>query len=72
MEDFETCKEHSGCMARIESLEKVDGTQWKVISSNDRKLNMILGAVLIGPFVVALLTFLTLSNKITAATGMGG
>jgi len=35
------CKEHSGCMARIENNEKDIGDQWGKMSDLDKRINTI-------------------------------
>jgi hypothetical protein len=37
-----TCFEHTGCMARIESLEKSEEKQWKEIAKVDNKTDKIM------------------------------
>lgn len=55
----EHCGDHSGCMARIKSLERSDVEQWKRINSFGNRANLILGSVLVsavGTICILLLT----------------
>lgn len=63
MED--NCKEHSGCITNIESLLLSDKDQWKAINHVRTKLNMILGAVIVSPFIVTILTLLIVAGGTT-------
>ncbi len=49
------CKEHSGCTGDIETLKESDKSQWRAITRIDTKLNMIIGAILLSPFLWKLL-----------------
>lgn len=41
------CKEHSGCMARIRSLE-ARGNKWdKITETINKKINVLLGSLLV-------------------------
>lgn len=55
------CDEHSGCIARIISLEKADTDQWSKMSKLETKmdsifsrLNVILGGVVVACVMLAL------------------
>ena len=52
------CKDHTDCIHRISRLEQEDKLQWKKISSMDTKLNLILGGIIVSPFIVSLITLL--------------
>lgn len=54
----DVCSCHSGMKTKVESLEKQSDQQWKKIGNLDTKLNLILGGVLLSPFIVAALTLL--------------
>lgn len=49
------CDEHSGCVARIENLEKNNLSQWEKIDKVDNKVNSIFTRVniVLGGIVVA-------------------
>jgi len=44
--DFK-CTEHSGCIARIKTLEEQTHSQWDKLDSIFTRLNVILGSVVI-------------------------
>lgn len=52
------CDDHARCDERISRLEKNDEYQWKRLNSISSKLNLILGGIMISPFIVALITLL--------------
>ncbi len=60
-----TCKEHSGVVAEIEYIKEDVVKQGKDISRMDTKLNMIIGAIILSPFIWSVLTGLLK----TASTG---
>lgn len=63
----EFCKDHSDCLSRINRLEKNDSVQWKKLDAISTKLNLIIGGIILSPFIVALITLLTLYSKGTPA-----
>ena len=52
------CDEHSKCDNRISRLEKDSLAQWEKLDNITTKLNLILGGIIISPFIVALITLL--------------
>ncbi len=56
MEDCETCKEHSGVLKSIIQLEEATLRQDGDIRTMHTKLNMIIGAIMLSPFIWQLLT----------------
>jgi len=52
------CDQHSGHEGRIQSLEKDRNIQGKKQDDMATKLNLILGAVILSPFLVAVFTLL--------------
>ena len=56
MTDF--CNDHTNCVGRIERLERESEHQWKKLDSMATKMNLILGGIIISPFIVAVLTLI--------------
>ncbi len=54
-----TCSEHSGVCKNIEGLRRETDKQDKIISRMDAKLNMIIGAIILSPFIWSLLIGVT-------------
>lgn len=46
-ENNNICKEHSGCMARIEGVEEEVKSQWNMITRIETRMNQIFGAIII-------------------------
>ena len=67
----DTCNEHTGCLARIDGLEKSDERQWTVIGAQDKRMNSIMTRlnVILGGIVVAVL--LLLINVVVIKTNGG-
>jgi hypothetical protein len=58
-DDKQLCGEHTGCMARIDNLEKTSCRQWKVLGEQDHRidkiimrLNVILGGIAVAIFML--------------------
>jgi len=49
-------------MERLKRLEETQDKQWKVITGILTKLNLILGGIIISPFIVSVLVLLARSN----------
>ena len=56
------CSDHTSCMERLKRLEETQDKQWKVITGILTKLNLILGGIIISPFIVSVLVLLARSN----------
>lgn len=56
MDEF--CNEHSNCSGRIERLEQGQSHQWKKLDNISTKLNIILGGILIAPFLISVFMLL--------------
>lgn len=61
MAENNICKEHSGCIARIENLEKESAEQWKGLEMTSKridsmltKINVILGGVVVACIMLAI------------------
>ena len=52
----EVCNQHSGCLADINNLKEETGRQGTVIEKMDAKLNMIIGAIILSPFLWSMLS----------------
>ena len=54
------CEEHTGCLARIDGLEKSDTSQWVDIKALDSRVNKILTRlnVILGGLVVGIIMLL--------------
>jgi hypothetical protein len=55
---MENCVDHQRCEDRVVRLEESDKTQWDKIDSITTRLNLILGGVIISPFIIAVITLL--------------
>jgi len=56
------CDEHKDCVGRISRLERDTQCQWSKMDKIATKLNIILGGIIISPFIVALITLLIKSK----------
>jgi len=54
----ELCKDHESHVIRIQKLESAVAEQWEKLDAIAAKLNLILGGIIISPFVIALITLL--------------
>ena len=52
------CLDHGVCENRLEALETTTGHHQDIIDSIRMKLNLILGGIILSPFIVAALTML--------------
>ena len=50
------CSEHSGCITDIQNLKDDQARTDKIVERIDAKLNMIIGAIAMAPFIWALLS----------------
>lgn len=55
------CSEHSGCMARVERLEKENNDQWDRLAKTDERmdsiftrLNIVLGGIIVACIMLAI------------------
>jgi len=56
--NMETCQEHSGCITDIQNLKDDVKDHGTMIERIEGKLNMILGAIILSPFIVGVFTML--------------
>lgn len=56
------CADHSGCRADLDNLKEETVRQASAIERMDAKLNMIIGAIILSPFLWSLLTGLMKAN----------
>jgi hypothetical protein len=56
----DTCNEHTGCLARIDGLEKSDGKQWESLEKQGTRIDSIMTRlnVILGGIIVAVLMLL--------------
>jgi len=57
------CIDHSDCTGRIKRLEKEQINQWKKLDDIATKLNLVLGGIIISPFIVTVLILLIKAQK---------
>ena len=54
----EYCGDHTDCVGRIGRLEKTTDDQWQKLEQISTKLNLIIGGIIISPFIVSLIMLL--------------
>ena len=55
---MDKCSDHGVCENRLETLETLTQHHQDIIDSIRMKLNLILGGIILSPFIVAALTML--------------
>ncbi len=57
------CDDHTNCKTQLKRLEADAIHQWKKLDAMSVKLNLILGGIIISPFLVSVLLFLAKGNS---------